>query len=130
MTLVDTSVWIDFFASRELPHVDLLERLIKEEENIAICGINLTEVLQGIADEVSYRRIRQPFSDLILLPLVESTFVAAANCYRTLRTCGVTIRKTNDCIMAAVAMENDCELLHNDRDFKQIARYMPLRIAS
>ena len=49
--LVDTTVWIDFFAGRELPHVAVVERLIKKRKNICICGIILTEVLQGIRDK-------------------------------------------------------------------------------
>ncbi|CAB1078334.1 hypothetical protein D1AOALGA4SA_6086 [Olavius algarvensis Delta 1 endosymbiont] len=30
MVLIDTSVWIDFFAGRPLPHVAALESLIKK----------------------------------------------------------------------------------------------------
>jgi len=35
---------------------------------------------------------------------------------------GKTIRKTIDCLIAAVAMENDLALLHHDSDFDHIAR--------
>jgi hypothetical protein len=33
MVLVDTTVWIDFFAGRELPHATVLKRLIKDRED-------------------------------------------------------------------------------------------------
>ena len=33
MILVDTSVWIDLFAGRELPHVATLEQLILDNED-------------------------------------------------------------------------------------------------
>ncbi|NND70812.1 MAG: PIN domain-containing protein [Rhodothermales bacterium] len=126
MTLVDTSVWIDFFKGSDLPHVARLERLIDEEDTIALCGINLTEILQGIDDDLVHRRVHSQLRELVLVPLSESTFVAAADIYRTLRRVGVTIRKTNDCIIAAAAMESGCSLLHNDRDFSVMAKLIPL----
>jgi len=126
VTLVDTSVWIDFFAARQVDHVALLERLIDDENTIAICGIVLTEILQGIDDDLTHRRVRQRLARLILLPISESTFIAAADIYRSLRRQGITIRKTDDCIIAACALEFDCTLLHDDRDFDAIARAFPL----
>ena len=126
VTLVDTSVWIDFFAGREAAHVARLERLLAEDADVAICGINLTEILQGLRDEVSVQRVRRFLEPLILLPMGESVFVAAATLYRELRAKGVTIRKTNDCIIAATAMAHDCALLHNDRDFTSMARHVAL----
>ncbi len=128
MTLVDTSVWIDFFVGRTLSHVARLEQLIDDEDTIAICGIVLTECLQGIDDDLTHRRVHRQLSEVISLPLTETTFVAAADIYRTLRRKGVTIRKTNDCIIAASAIENGCALLHNDRDFDAIATHLPLVI--
>ena len=106
MILVDTSVWIDFFGGSDTKQSIELEALIENEEDIAICGINLTEILQGIADEMTFRRVHRQISGIILLPLIEKTFLDAATLYRTLRSKGVTIRKTNDCIIAASAMEH------------------------
>lgn len=126
MTLVDTSAWIDFFAAREAVHVERLERLLEEDSGVAICGINLTEILQGLPDEASALRVRRYLEPLILLPMDESVFVAAASLYRQLRAKGVTVRKTNDCIIAATAMAHDCALLHNDRDFVLMARHVNL----
>jgi predicted nucleic acid-binding protein len=57
--LVDTSVWIDFFAGRDARHVSKLEQLIRANENLALCGIVLTEILQGIADDGAHRRGRR-----------------------------------------------------------------------
>jgi predicted nucleic acid-binding protein len=126
--LVDTSVWIDFFAGRDLPHVATLERLILENEDLALCGIILTEILQGIADDTTHRRVRRYLGPLIMLPMPEAVFVRAANIYRKLRKQGVTIRKTNDCIIAATVLEHHCYLLHNDKDFVRIAKHYPLKI--
>lgn len=129
MILVDTSVWIDFFAGRNLDPVARLEHAILDNEDIALCGIVLTEVLQGIADERSYRQVRRYLEPLIMLPMTEAVFVRAADIYRALRKKGTTIRKTNDCLIAATALEYRCHLLHHDRDFAAIAKHLPLQMA-
>ena len=127
MILVDTSVWIDFFAGRELPHVALLETLVAANEDLALCGIVLTEILQGIPADTTYRKVRTSLRPLILLPMQEPVFVRAADIYRRLRKDGTTIRKSNDCIIAATALEHDCELLHHDKDFLPIEQRFELR---
>ncbi len=129
MILVDTSVWIDFFAGRDLPYVVMLEQFILDNEDLALCGIILTEILQGIADDTAHRRVRRYLGPLIMLPMPNSVFARAADIYRKLRKQGITIRKTNDCIIAATALEHHCQLLHNDKDFVPIAKHYPLKVA-
>lgn len=130
MILVDTSVWIDFFAGHDLPHVASLEQSILNNEDLALCGIILTEILQGIADDRTHRRVRHYLSPLVMLPMPESVFVRAADIYRKLRKHGITIRKSNDCIIAATALEYHCQFLHNDRDFMPIAKYYSLKVVN
>ena len=126
--LVDTRVWIDFFGGRDLPHVATLEQFIRDNEDLALCGIILTEILQGIADDTTYRRVRRYLGPLIMLPMPEAVFVRAADIYRKLRKQGITIRKTNDCIIAATALEHQCQLLHKDKDFAPMAKHYPLKV--
>ena len=130
MILVDTSVWVDFFAGHHLPHVAALEQCIRDNENLALCGIILAEILQGIADDTTHRRVWRHLSPLIMLPMPEMVFVRAADIYRKLRKKGITIRKSNDCIIAATALEHHCQLLHNDRDFRPIEEHFPLKIVN
>ena len=128
MVLIDTTVWIDFFAGRDLPHVAALERLIKNREDICICGIILTEVLQGIREKSEFRKTRELFNAMIFLPMRYSVFLFAAEVYRTLRRKGITIRNSVDCMIASVAIENDIMLLHNDKDFKPIEKHLGLKV--
>jgi len=108
--------------------VAALEQFILDNEDLALCGIILTEILQGIADDATQRRVRHYLNPLIMLPMLERVFVRAADIYRKLRKQGITIRKTNDAIIAATALEHHCQLLHNDRDFEPIAEHFPLRL--
>jgi predicted nucleic acid-binding protein len=127
MILVDTSVWIDFFNGKELSHVATLESLISQEGDIAICGIILTEVLQGISNNKEHKLTQTYLQALVMLEINNSVWLYAADIYRNLRKRGLTVRKINDCIIAATALHYDCELLHNDKDFTTIQLLYPLK---
>ncbi|NQT93113.1 MAG: PIN domain nuclease [Lentisphaerae bacterium] len=127
MVLVDTTVWIDFFRDRPEPHVAALQKMIEDDEDLCICGVILAEVLQGIRSDAGYRKTKDYFTSLILLPVRRATFETSAALYRSLRKRGVTIRKPIDCMIASVAIEHDLPLLHNDRDFDKMAEHSKLR---
>ena len=130
MLLVDTTVWIDFFAGREVSHVVYLEKQLLHGENICICGVILAEVLQGIRDDKSHSKTRRYFGALAYLPMDRHVYLRAADIYRGLRKKGITIRNSVDCMIAAVAIEHDVPLLHNDKDYSSIERHHRLRTAS
>jgi len=111
-----------------LPHVATLEQFILDNEDLALCGIMLTEILQGIADDTTHRGVRRYLDPLIILPMPETVFVQAADIYRQLRKQGITIGKTNDGIIAATALDHHCQLLHNDKDFAPMAKHFPLKV--
>jgi predicted nucleic acid-binding protein len=128
MVLIDTTVWIDFFAAKSTPEVAELERFLNGGEDICTCGIILTEVLQGIRRDEDYQRTLSRFDDFLLLPMNRIAFVRAAELYRSLRRKGVTIRKPLDCMIASVAIEHGIALLHNDRDFDPIETHCGLKV--
>ena len=125
--LVDTSVWIDLFAGRDLPHVRKLESAIAADEELCICGVIMTEVLQGIRDDKNFSSTLRILQDLIYLPETIDTFVRAAKIYRTLRKQGKTIRNPVDCIISSVCLQHGAFILHNDRDFDHIAEAFDLQ---
>ena len=128
MVLVDTTVWIDFFCNKSTSQVIILENIIKNDVNLCVCGVILTEILQGIRSDVSYRKTKKYFESLLFLPMERETFLKASEIYRALRKKGVTVRKPIDCMIASVAIENNLPLLHHDRDFDQIAKYTNLKV--
>lgn len=129
MILVDTSVWIDFLRGANTAHRHMLHRLIEDDEDISITGIILTEILQGIKQDKDFRTVREY---LLEFPLHEprgvETYLEAAGIYRECRKKGKTVRKTVDCIIAAVCMENDLVLFHKDADFDRIRACTGLRV--
>lgn len=128
MIVVDTSVWIDFFADRDTPQVDYLAaRLDDGEEELALTDLILTEILQGLRTDFEVRRVDQRLSDFEVLRLRDlSDFRRAAALYRSARHQGVTIRRTSDCLIASACVREGVPLLHADRDFDHLARVTEL----
>ena len=127
MVLVDTTVWIDFFTGKATPQVDILELLISEGQDICVCGLVLTEVLQGVREEREYKKIQTYFANLIFLPMTHVMHLHSAEIYRSLRKKGITIRKPIDCMIASVAIAHKVQLLHNDKDFNPIEKHCGLK---
>jgi len=101
-TIVDSSVWIDFLWKKELPQVKLLRTMLEQDEDIATCGVIVTEVLQGIRDDRQFVTMEAQLRTLSYLDLSLTHFITAAQIYRTLRSQGLTIRKPIDCMIASL----------------------------
>lgn len=129
MILVDTSVWIDFFRGRNTPYRSMLHDLIAGDEDLCITGIILTEILQGIRDDRTSNETREYLLDYpVYDPSGVTTYIEAANIYRRCQKRGKTVRRTIDCLIAAIALENDLTVFHHDSDFDQIAACTTLKV--
>ncbi len=129
MILVDTSVWIDFLNGAHSKERHALHRLIEEEEDISITEMILTEILQGIKEDKDFKRVKDYLLELpIHRPKGTETYLKAAGIYRDCRKRGKTVRKTVDCIIAAICMENNLTLLHKDSDFELIRACTRLKV--
>ncbi|MFO8010821.1 MAG: PIN domain nuclease [Dehalococcoidia bacterium] len=128
MILIDTSVWIDFLTGRDTLQAGTVTSLVKGREDICICGILLTEVLQGIRVNKEHEKTKAILSELIFLPMTQEVFLLAASIYRTCRSRGITIRNATDCMIAATCIQHEVRLLHNDRDFDSISTQFSLQI--
>lgn len=126
--LVDTSVWIDFFAGRHTPQTAILKEEVAEGGDVALTQLILAEILQGVPSDSDFGKLRKVLSSFrILRPESDETYVRAARLYRTGRRRGVTIRSLVDCLVAAIAIEHGAAVLHRDRDYERIAEYAPLK---
>ncbi len=128
MILVDTSVWIDYFNGIENKETESLDRILSEQ-TVLVGDIILTEILQGFDSDKEFRLAKQAFDPLDCVHLGgKSLAIKAASNFRFLRSKGVTIRKTVDMLIGSWCIQHEVELLHNDKDFDQIATQLPLRI--
>jgi predicted nucleic acid-binding protein len=127
--LVDTSVWIDFFKGITNAKTKLVKEYLEMEYPVYICPLILQEVLQGIRKDEDYVKVKHDMLNLeiLLINQMESS-IGAADLYRDLRKQGITIRRTNDCIIAYYAIYFDIHLVHRDKDFDLIADKTNLKI--
>lgn len=130
--VVDSSVWIDFFnkkTSVEIEHLKNLLLSIRWTSPVTILPVIMQEVLQGIESNQHYNTIKENLEGFEFIQYNPYEFsIKAAGIYRNLRTKGITIRKANDCLIAALCIDFDLPLLHNDKDFDNIAKHTSLKI--
>lgn len=124
--LVDTSVWIDFFAARPGPAGRELQRMIAAAEPVVLTGIVVTEILQGLHRDVATIEKFLGQWDLIE-PEGLNTYAHAAELYRQARSHALTLT-TVDALIATLAIENRIQLFTLDKDFARLARWVPLEL--
>ncbi len=126
MILVDSSVWIDFFQASPGRAGQELRRLIEESEPLALSGIIVTEVLQGLR-----RDVEQIDHTLSLWDLVEpqglDTYRRTAALHRLARSRGIALA-TIDALIATLALESGAVLFSLNHVFSRLARFTGLRM--
>ncbi len=128
MILVDTSVWIDHFKGRDTRQVAYLSEAVLQHEDICLCGLILTEILQGVRSDAEHKKVKAGLASLIFLPMTKPCYYLAAEIYRSAKANGETIRSSMDCLIAACAIEHGTHLLQADRDYLTIAKFSKLKI--
>lgn len=128
MTIVDTSVWIDYFRDQTTPKTLWLDAHLTSTR-IGVLDLMVCEILQGVETNrmasTTLRHLRRfAIHDTGGVDLAVN---AAAN-YRTLRGKGITVRKTIDCLVATLCIRERHTLLHNDRDFDAFEQHLGLLV--
>ena len=128
MTIVDTTVWIDYLRGAANPHTDWLDRELNRQR-LGLTDLILCEILQGIVGDPTFTRVRRDLSRFEVFDSGgEALAVAAARNYRSLRSSGHTVRKTIDCLIATFCIRERHSLLHRDHDFDPFEKYLGLRV--
>lgn len=126
--LVDTSVWVDALRGSDTPQTRKLASTLAEKGGVCICGLVLTEVLQGVRSSHERGEAQRRFALLGYLPMPRRAYLLAARIYRSARARGWTVRSTMDCLIAACAIVNGASLLQSDRDFEVLASVCSLEL--
>ena len=125
MILVDTSAWVEFLRGTDSPVCDAVDRLL--DDDLASCDAVSMELLAGARDEQQLTQLRGLLARTTVLPTTPADYELAAALYRSCRSRGETVRRLIDCLIAAVAVRADLEILHADADFEVLARHTDLR---
>jgi len=127
--IADTSVWIDYFNGTDSAEANILDSAL-EDGAVAIGDIIFLEILQGFRSDKDYKIARTKLSVLEKYEMFGREMVIdCADNYRILRQKGITIRKTNDIIIATFCIENKVPLLFSDKDFLPFVKHLKLNSA-
>lgn len=131
MILVDSSAWIEFLRATGSPAHLRFRAALQQEAELASTDVVVMEILAGARDETDRDRLRRLLFGVEFLAVEgPADYERAAELYRLCRNRGETPRNLADCLIAAVAIRNDAELLCADADFATIARHAPLRLTA
>ncbi len=129
LVLIDTSVWIaalrpggSAVARQEIEQLLATSRA-------ATTPVVVLELLSGTRSAREFRELKEELEALQQLELTRPAWERAYRLGYDLRRAGLTL-PTLDVLIAALAVEHDCLLLHVDRHFEQIAQHSPLRTRS
>jgi predicted nucleic acid-binding protein len=131
--LIDTSVWVEYLRNTNSPACNEVDRLWHDDPStVATTEPVVMELLAGTNSDLLFERVEKLMNGLPMLsvdPAVDYRDAAVA--YRAVRRGGKTVRKTIDCLIAAVAARTGATLVHRDRDFDLLAAALPdLRVRS
>ena len=116
-SIVDTSVWIDFF--RGVPSIKaLLEKLISHDR-VFTAGPILFEILQGIKSPEEKEQVKEALFSMNYLEITARDWERAALLSGELRGKGITLPMT-DLLIAHLAKMNNFEVVSFDLHFDQI----------
>lgn len=123
MILVDTSVLIDFLKGKESEKTDKLQQIIKDDIPFGINDFVYQEVLQGAKTEKEFEMLKDYLESqrFYSLKYGSKSYSNAALMFFKCRRKGITIRSTIDLLIVETAIENELYLLHDDRDFSNMA---------
>ena len=128
MIVVDSSVWIDYFNGKKTSQTDWLDSALGSIP-VIIGDLILTEVLQGFQNSKEFKVAKDLLLGMPFMPMVgRAIALKSAENYRSLRRRGVTVRKTIDVIIGTFCMYYQVPLLHDDRDFDPMVKFLGLKI--
>lgn len=128
MVIVDTTVWIDYFANVKNDETLWLDQAL-DRDRLGLTDLILCEVLQGVRSDAAFIHVRDELMKLLVFATggPELALTAAQN-YRILRQRGFTVRKTIDCWIATFCLLSGHKLLHRDRDFDMFEKVLGLQV--
>ncbi len=126
MPLIDTSAWVEYLRNSDSVTCNEVDRLLNFEP--ALCDAIRMELLAGARDEQHVAQLEKFLASTTVIKTESIDYDNAAAIYRACRKLGLTIRAQIDCLIAAIAIRTDTDLLHNDSDFDAIAQVTKLKI--
>ncbi len=124
--LIDTSAWIVSF--KGLADGKLKKRVIETLDSLSAATTNviIMELLQGSRDKKEYHALKSRMEALEVLKMNANVWEIAYQAGYELRRKGITVPAV-DIIIASVAKEYNCTLLHHDKHYRIISKHIGIK---
>ena len=131
MTLLDTSVWVEYLRATGSPENNRVREMIEAGDSIATCDVVIMELLAGTRTAREWNAIWALMNRCAMLPVRPLfDYEVAARIYRKCKRAGFSPRGASDLLVAAVAIGQGVPLFATDDDFERIAEVAPLRLVA
>ena len=124
--LIDTSAWIVGFKKTGHPALKEFLKYCISSGFAATCPVVILELLQGCKTEAERNNLRIKLECLDVFPITPPTWERIYALVFSLGRADLTL-PTADLIIAAVALEHDAIVLHQDQHYEMIGRHTHLR---
>lgn len=125
IVLVDSSIWVHFLRGSGTQFQDRLVPLIMADR-LATTPIIIMEILRGAITQKQFDKLSKDLKALHIFDISENIWNRAGKLGFTLRQKGANVPLT-DTLIAAVALEHNLLILHDDKHFEIIASITPLK---
>ena len=125
MILIDTSAWVEFLRDTGSSTCEKVQSALSKD--FATTDPIRIELLAGARDEQQLNDLRRLLARGTNFRTGPVDYDQAATLYRQCRLRGETVRKLVDCLIAAIAIRNQAEILHRDADYEVLKRHTSLR---
>ena len=124
--LIDTSLWILVLreGAPEAPKKEV-QRIVSDG-SAATCGMILVELLGGTRTPKEFGELLEELQALHYLPVTDHVWLSASRLSFELRRKGLIV-PTTDVLIASVALNSNCLLLHSDHHFELISKHTDLK---
>ncbi len=118
--LVDTNIFIDYLKN---PTEDATK--IFEQNEIAICGVVVTELLRGGKSSKETQKLKTALECFEYLDFEKSDWIEIAELFAKLKKRDITV-PFQDGIISYLAIKNNCKVWTKDAHFKLIQSVIPV----
>jgi len=125
-TLIDTSVWIDFFHPKTPVEVRKLARQYILRSDAAICEPVCAEIFHGMPDRQA-ERVQRHLATVPMLPTPSNLWREVISVIRACARKGCAIG-TLDALIAVVALEHGARIVSFDHDFLMLHKHCGVEI--
>lgn len=109
----------------------MLSLAFERGDPVFVTGVIVQEVLQGASSERHATELQRLLGTCQHIePVFPETYEHASDLFRRCRSKGRSVRGTVDCLIAAIAIEHNMEVLQRDRDFETLRDICGLRLSS